>query len=128
MLANWPEVVAADHAALVATWSDDSVLERILTLPPGIQAPGRVGALRYSQEMLTHAWDLAAALGRTGDLDPALAEPFVASARQFVPRDRDGFPFGAVVDVPETAGPFERLVGWLGRDPGWTPPPGTRRQ
>lgn len=118
----WASTLAADREALVATWSDDDVLDRILTLPPGVDLPGRVGALRYTQEMVTHAWDLATALGRQGELDPALAEPLAALARRSVPRERDGFPFGAVIDVPESAGPYDRLVGWLGRDPGWRGP------
>ena len=115
-------VAAADRDRLVQVWSDDTVLERILSLPPGVQVPGRIGAFRYTQELVTHAWDLAAAVGRVDQLDPALAEPVIIGAQQFVPRDaREGFPFGAVVDVADDAGPYERLVGWLGRDPNWTP-------
>jgi len=115
-------VAAADRDRLVQVWSDDAVLERILSLPPGVQVPGRIGAFRYTQELVTHAWDLAAAVGRVDQLDPALAEPVIIGAQQFVPRDaREGFPFGAVVDVADDAGPYERLVGWLGRDPNWTP-------
>jgi uncharacterized protein (TIGR03086 family) len=117
------DVAAADRDRLVAVWSDDKVLDRVLSLPPGVQLPGRFGALRYTQELVTHAWDLASALGRGDELDRALAEPVVAGARQFVPREgREHFPFGEVVDVPESAGPYERLVGWLGRDPSWRPP------
>lgn len=114
-------VAGVDRDRLVAAWSDDTVLERTLSLPPGVQLPGRFGALRYTQELVTHAWDLAAAVGRVGELDPALAEPVIVGAAQFVPRDaREGFPFGPVVEVANDAGPYERLVGWLGRDPNWT--------
>jgi len=30
-----------------------------------------------------------------------------------------GVPFGAVVEVPADAPAYDRLVGWLGRDPHW---------
>jgi len=114
---------AEGRDAVLATWSDDAVLDRLLTLPPGVHLPGRVGALRYTQEFVTHAWDLAAALGRQGELDPSLAAPLVEMAQQFIPRDgHRPWPFGEVVDVPQHAGPYERLVGWLGRDPSWRPP------
>ena len=73
------------------------VLERILSLPPGVQVPGRIGAFRYTQELVTHAWDLAAAVGRVDQLDPALAEPVIIGAQQFVPRDaREGFPLSLI--------------------------------
>ncbi len=113
---------ASDRDVLVATWSDDAVLDRVLSLPPGVQVPGRVGALRYTQEMVTHAWDLATALGRVDALDAALAEPVADAARRFVPREgREHMPFGEVVDVAADATAYEQLVGWLGRDPSWRP-------
>lgn len=120
---EWAATAGADRDRLVAVWSDDAVLDRVMTLPPGVQLPGRVGALRYTQELVTHAWDLATALGRADELDPALAAPMAQAARRFIPRDgREDWPFGEVVDVADDAGPYERLVGWLGRDPSWRPP------
>jgi uncharacterized protein (TIGR03086 family) len=117
------QVAHADRDRLVQTWGDDAVLDRVLTLPPGVQLPGRVGAVRYTQEMVTHAWDLATALGRADRLDDALAAPLVPMARRFIPREgREHFPFGEVVDVAEGASPYARLVAWLGRDPSWSPP------
>lgn len=92
-------------------------------LAAGRAAAGSSGALRYTQELVTHAWDLATALGRADELDPALAAPMAQAARRFIPRDgREDWPFGEVVDVADDAGPYERLVGWLGRDPSWRPP------
>jgi uncharacterized protein (TIGR03086 family) len=115
-------VAAADRDRLVATWSDDAVLDRVLGLPPGVELPGRVGGWRYTQELAVHGWDLAAALGRLEELDEAPAAAVVEGALQFVPREREGFPFGPPVEVPAGAGPYPRLVGWLGRDPSWTAP------
>ena len=118
---SWGATIAADRDAMRAVWSDEAVLDRLLVLPPGVEVPGRVGAVRYTQEMVTHAWDLAAAMDRRDELDSGLAAPLVEPARRFVPRERAHFPFGDVVEVPEDAGPYDQLVGWLGRDPSWSP-------
>ena len=53
--------------------SDDAVLDRVLTVPWGTM-PGRFVGFGYLQELTVHAWDLAAATGRTG-LDEELADP-----------------------------------------------------
>ncbi|HEX2805338.1 MAG TPA: TIGR03086 family metal-binding protein [Kineosporiaceae bacterium] len=112
----------ADGERLKAVWSDDSVLDRPLRLP-WVTLPGRAAAMAYTQEVAVHSWDLATAVGRAGSLDPALAAALEPAARQFVPESPRGgpVPFGPVVEVPADAGPYLRLVGWLGRDPQWAP-------
>jgi uncharacterized protein (TIGR03086 family) len=108
-------------AALEQAWADDDVLDRMLTLPFGT-LPGRAAALAYTQELTVHAWDLATAVGRAEQLDPSPAEAITPVVQQFVPAQPRGgpVPFGQVVEVPESAGAYARLVGWLGRDPEWS--------
>jgi uncharacterized protein (TIGR03086 family) len=110
----------ADAGRLADVWADDAVLDRPLTLPFGTM-PGRGAALAYTQELTVHAWDLATALGRPELLDESLPTVLEPMARQFVPAEVRGgpVPFGPVIDVPAEAGPYARLVGWLGRDPNW---------
>lgn len=106
--------------ALRAAWSDDAVLDRMLVLPFGT-VPGRAAAMAYVQETTVHAWDLATAIGRTDLLDDRFAEAAFGITRRFLPREgREQVPFGEVVDVAEDAPAYDRLVGWLGRDPRWT--------
>jgi len=47
----------------------------------------------------------------------------VPQSRQVVPAETRGgpIPFGPVVAVADDAGPYDQLVGWLGRDPKWSP-------
>jgi uncharacterized protein (TIGR03086 family) len=113
-------VAKADRDRLAQVWSDDAVLDRMLVLPFGT-LPGRAAAFAYTQELAVHGWDLATAVGRTGSLDPALAAAVLPAARQFVPASPRGgpVPFGPVIEVGPGAGPYERLAGWLGRDPSW---------
>jgi len=94
-------------------------LSRTVTAPfgtvPAVRALGM-----YCGEVTVHSWDLARALDRTDLLDPTLAEPLVESARRGIPREREGIPFGPVVDVAADAPAYDRLVGWYGRSPEWS--------
>ena len=118
---GWAAAAAANAADLRAAWADDAVLDRVLRLP-WAEVPGRAAALAYVQELTTHSWDLATALGRADRLDPALAELALVAAQRFLPAQPRGgpIPFEPPVEVPADAGPYQRLVGWLGRDPQWS--------
>ena len=74
-------------------------------------------------EVLVHGWDLAAAIGRPYDVDPAAAQrclEFAVELATNAPEVRNGM-YGPVVPVPEDAPVFERLLGQTGRDPAWKP-------
>jgi uncharacterized protein (TIGR03086 family) len=117
----WAPAATTNAADLRAAWADDAVLDRVLRLPWG-EVPGRGAALAYVQELTTHAWDLATALGRAEMLDPGLAELALVAAQRFLPAQPRGgqIPFGPVVEVADDAPPYQRLVAWLGRDPQWS--------
>jgi len=76
-------------------------------------------------EFLVHGWDLATATGRSVRYLPAAAELGLATGRQMLqPEYRGpGKTFGYEVEVPDDTGPVDRLVAFLGRDPGWQSPP-----
>jgi uncharacterized protein (TIGR03086 family) len=105
----------AEHSALAA-WSDDSLLDDKLTLPFGTFS-GTVVAQIYLLELTTHSWDLAKATNQVALLDAELAELALPVAKELLaPEQRGGFiPFEAVVDVPDNAPAYDRLVGYLGR-------------
>lgn len=75
-------------------------------------------------EYIVHAWDLARATGRPYDAPEAA----IAPAHEFLlgmvaPEYRGpdtGF-FDAEVAVPDDAPALDRLLGFAGRDPEWTP-------
>ena len=77
-------------------------------------------------EFLVHGWDLATATGRSGRFTPAAAELALATGRQMLqPEYRGpGKSFGYEVEVSDDAGPVDRLVAFMGRDPGWQSPVG----
>ena len=118
---GWLTAAEANAAGLRSAWADGAVLDRVLRLPCG-EVPGRVAALAYVQELTTHAWDLATALGRADVLDPALAELALVAAQRFLPAEPRGgpVPFGPPLPVAADAPVYDRLVAWLGRDPQWS--------
>ncbi|GAA4775264.1 TIGR03086 family metal-binding protein [Actinomycetospora chlora] len=114
--------LAAARADIDRVWGldgrDDTVLDRELTVPWGTM-PGRFVGFGYVQELTVHAWDLAAATDRTGELDEDLAAATEETSHRMVPAEPRGgpIPFGPPVPVADGAAPYTRLVAWLGREP-----------
>jgi uncharacterized protein (TIGR03086 family) len=77
-------------------------------------------------EFLVHGWDLATATGSSVRFEPAAADLALATGRQMLkPEYRGpGKTFGYEVEVSDDAGPVDRLVAFMGRDPGWQSPAG----
>lgn len=117
---DWAAQWDKDRTALDAELADDAVLTRTLQLPWG-DLPGAAAIGAYVSELTTHSWDLASALGRRDLLDDALAVACLPAMQRFVPADPRGdqVPFGDVVEVAGDAPPYDRLAGWMGRDPRW---------
>ncbi|QXJ26314.1 TIGR03086 family protein [Actinomadura graeca] len=68
-------------------------------------------------EIAVHGWDVAQATGRPRPIPPALAERLLGVASVMVTgATRHGL-FAPPVAVPAAAGPGERLLAHLGRDP-----------
>lgn len=77
----------------------------------------------YTTDVLMHTWDLA----RSGGLDDGLDESECADLLEgMLPMDevlRGSGHYGPKQPVPEGAGPVERLMAFIGRDPTWRPSP-----
>lgn len=119
---GWAAAWAERQPALATAVADDSLMGRTVHHPAGeMPAPAAIGT--YVSELVTHAWDLAVALGDTSGLDDDLAAAVLGPIQQALPaeiRGEDRVPFGEVVPVPEDAPALDRLLGWVGRDPRWT--------
>ena len=78
-----------------------------------------VGVL--TTDVLIHTWDLSKAIGLDVTLDPRLCQIGLDRARA----NRDQFEksemFAPAVPVPEDASVQDRLLGFFGRDPHWSP-------
>lgn len=102
---------------------------RQVALPGGHSVPLISLADQQIAELCVHAWDLARATGQQIDFDDEAAERALEwSGRMLRPEARGpDRPFGLEVPVAEDALACDRLAGWFGRDPSWSPPSPTSR-
>jgi hypothetical protein len=112
--AETPQTRAAG-AETAQTGADDrpeiiAIADRRLTL--GLMTG--VGAL----EMAVHGWDLSRACGHCRPIPAPLATSLLRISPLLVPHTGRAPLFGPPVTVPPMATPSDRLVAYLGRDPG----------
>ncbi|MEL7158628.1 MAG: TIGR03086 family metal-binding protein [Actinomycetota bacterium] len=98
----------------------DGVLDQLMVVP-WATLPGAVVLAVYAAEIQIHSWDLATALGQRPEWDQELAETGLAVVQMGIPAEGRGdeMPFAPVVPTAEDAPAMDRLVAWMGRDPGW---------
>lgn len=122
-----PAQAPAPEPEAIARWetAHDAVTAAIQAANPATMAHLPFGQMPldaafavYVGEFTTHGWDLAVALGRSDLLDDNLAEIAVRQVTARIPdAPRDRTPFGDVVAVAHDAPAYDRLAGWMGRDP-----------
>ncbi len=119
---DWAAGFRDRAARLLAVWRAAD-LDQQLPMPGGGQAALGRRADQQIAELAMHGWDLVAATGQRSALDPALAEHALRWSRGMLrPEFRGpGRGFGPEVPVAPDAPAYERLAGWFGRDPDWTP-------
>ena len=120
---DWAADFRAGAERLLAVWRATDP-DQPAAMPGGAQAPLRSRADQQVAELAMHTWDLVRATGQQAALDPVLAEHALNWSRQMLRPEFRGpdRAFGREVPVPADAPAYERLAGWFGRDPSWTPP------
>ena len=106
--------------AAVAAFGADGAQEKMVKLPFGT-LPGSAFMGIVTTDQFIHGWDLAKATGQPSDIDPAFAAQLLDGAKASISdqfRGPDGkAPFGAAVNVDDSAPPADQLAGFLGRTP-----------
>lgn len=117
---GWRDRIGADLASLAAAWRDPSAYEG-QTEAGGVSLSGQEAALVALNEVVVHGWDLARSTGQDYAVDEASLAPCIAFGELFTDPEMRGNAFGPVVPTPAGAPSLDRLVGLMGRDPGWRP-------
>jgi uncharacterized protein (TIGR03086 family) len=118
---DWAAAFRDRAAQLMAVWRAADLQEQV-AMPGGGRTALAGRADQQIAELAMHGWDLVRATGQQADLDPALAEHALTWSRQMLRPEFRGRAFGPEVPVAQDAPAYQRLAGWFGRDPGWTPP------
>jgi uncharacterized protein (TIGR03086 family) len=119
---DWAAAFRDRAAAVRAAWQAADLDS--LVAGPGGEAPLRMRADQQVTELVVHDWDLARATRQQlAGLDTALAEHALNWSRGMLRPEFRGpdKAVGVEVAVPDDAPIYDRLAGWFGRDPGWTP-------
>ncbi len=119
-----PADVVREAARSLAASVRDGVHRRPAVRLWQADLPGSVAVGMILGEYLVHGWDLRRALGLPWEADPRAAdaarEVLAAMMRPEYRGGPDGM-FGEEVAVPAGAPAGDRLLGFAGRDPRWTP-------
>lgn len=75
----------------------------------------------YTVDVFMHTWDLARATGQDDRMDPDLCAELVDGMAQMEDIMRSSGQYGPRVEVPAGADAQTRLLGFIGRDPSWSP-------
>jgi uncharacterized protein (TIGR03086 family) len=113
------------YDAVQAVLDDPATPDRVLVNPHVGEVPlDRAIDRFYTADVFMHTWDLARATGQDDRLDPDFCADLLAGMRQMEEVIRSSGQYGAGVSVADDADPQTKLLGFIGRDPFWTPAPG----
>jgi uncharacterized protein (TIGR03086 family) len=75
----------------------------------------------YTADVFMHTWDLARATGQDDRLDSDFCVELLAGMEPIEQVMRSSGQYGARVPVKDDADAQSRMLGFIGRDPDWTP-------
>ena len=117
----------ASAQAVLAAFAAPGVLDREFLLPEiaaGVAFPARQAIGFHLVDYVAHSWDVARALRLDVDFGPELLDAALRVARAVPGGDArlaPGAAFGPAVSWPGGS-PLDRILAFLGRDPGWSSP------
>ncbi|MFY9929751.1 MAG: TIGR03086 family metal-binding protein [Streptosporangiaceae bacterium] len=119
LAAGDPVEVLRDRAAELLCSAYGYASPELFVAVGGLPMPAGLVASTAAVEIAVHGWDVSQSRGGGQPIPAALATRLLALCPLLV-AGREGL-FAPQVPVPAQASPGDRLVGYLGRDPGTTP-------
>jgi uncharacterized protein (TIGR03086 family) len=105
-----------------AVLDDPATVDSVLSNPHIGDVPlGRAIDQFYTADVFMHTWDLARATGQDDRLDPDFCAILLAGMEPAEEMMRSSGQYGARVPVAGDADAQTRMLGFIGRDPDWSP-------
>jgi len=109
--------------AVRSLFADRAILNGEFSHPQaGTMKVGQAIDRFYTPDVFMHSWDLATAGGLPTQLDPDYCAALLSGMEGIDEVLRSSGQYGPKVDVSDEADPLLRLMGFIGRDPYWSPP------
>jgi uncharacterized protein (TIGR03086 family) len=109
--------------AVQAVLEDPATASKVLKNPHIGEMPLETAISRiYTADVFMHTWDLARATGQVDRLDPERCAGMYEGMQAIDEMLRSSGQYGPKVPVPADADAQTKLLGFIGRDPFWTPP------
>ncbi|WP_158882541.1 TIGR03086 family metal-binding protein [Amycolatopsis anabasis] len=116
---------AESVTAVLGAIDAEGTLERPVSIHEFGPFPGRIAVSMHLVDSVVHGWDIAKTLGVPYQPDPDAVHEALLFAEK-IPADPEtrgpDASFDLVVPVGADASELERLLGLVGRSPGWAPP------
>jgi uncharacterized protein (TIGR03086 family) len=111
------------HCTAVQALLDDPATAALILANPHLGAMPLDRAIDqyYTPDVFMHTWDLARATGQDDRLDPDFCRQLLAGMEPMEDAIRSSGQYGPKFQVPPDADPQTKLLGFIGRDPAWTP-------
>ena len=112
-----------DHTAAVQALLDDPASRECTVSSPHFPEMSLTQMIDrlYTTDVFMHSWDLARATGQPDRLDDEHATELLVGMQPLDEMLRASGQYGPKVEPPADADPTDRLMAFVGRDPGWTP-------
>lgn len=108
--------------AVQALLDDPATAGKVLANPHTGDVPlDRAVDRFYTADVFMHTWDLARATGQDETLDEGLCAALLTGMEPIEELMRSSGQYGPRVAVPDDADAQTRLLGFIGRDPHWSP-------
>jgi uncharacterized protein (TIGR03086 family) len=127
---RWPEVPSPAEQPVAAWDAHQRAVQSLLDDPATADAEfanPHTGSMPlaqaidrfYTSDVFMHTWDLARATSQDDTLDPELCDVLLSGMEPIEDLMRSSGEFGPRVPVSDDADPQTRMIGFIGRDPGW---------
>ena len=120
---DWRTRIPRDLVGLGDAWESADAWEGATKIA-GMEMPAGVVGTVGLNEVVTHGWDLARAIGQPFDADHDVIEgclEFIGPISEPGAEANRAPAFGPALTPPDDASPVDRLIALTGRDPEWTP-------